>query len=283
MKSRCLSWTLAVVSAGVLLYLYVPLVAVVVASVNADRFGVRWGGFTLDWYAALRGNAGALRAAGNSLLVAAVSTGVSTALGSLLGYGLARFSFRGRRLAAGLLRVPVLLPDIVLAVALLLFFGQTRRWLGVGEPGRMLMILGHVTFQLPFVALVVRARATGLDPALEEAARDLGATPTAAFRTVTLPLLAPGILAGALLAFTLSLDDFMTAFLLSGPGTATLPVWIYAGVRRGLSPEIHALSTLVMVASLAAVAAAQWVRTSQDATAGDGRNPQSGSSGNPQP
>ncbi|HMO63777.1 MAG TPA: ABC transporter permease [Verrucomicrobiota bacterium] len=157
----------------------------------------------------------------------------------------------------GLLRVPMFLPDIVLAAALLLFFGLTRRWLGVGDLGLGIMILGHVTFQLPFVALVVRARATGLDPLLEEAARDLGATPGAAFRRVTLPLLAPGILAGALLAFTLSLDDFVTSFFLSGPGTATLPVLIYANVRRGLSPEIHALATLLIIASLAVVLAAR--------------------------
>ncbi|MBN8248086.1 MAG: ABC transporter permease [Verrucomicrobia bacterium] len=265
---------LGVGSAAVLLYLYLPLMAVAVASVNADRFGARWGGFTPHWYAALGRNADALRAGGNSLLVATASTVIATVLGSLLGYGLARFAFPGRHLAAGVLRLPVLLPDIVLAVALLLFFGQTRRWLGVGQPGLLLIILGHVTFQLPFVALVVRARATGLDPALEEAARDLGATPLAAFRAVTLPLLAPGILAGALLAFTLSLDDFVTAFLLSGPGTATLPVLIYAGVRRGLSPEIHALSTLVMGASLLAVLATQWIRTAQDGTAGNRKDAQ---------
>ncbi|MCW5558734.1 MAG: ABC transporter permease [Verrucomicrobiae bacterium] len=267
-RSPILRGILGAWSAAVLLYVYLPLAAVAVASVNADRFAGRWGGFTWEWYAALGRNADALRAARNSLIVAATSTAIATVLGSLLGYGLARFAFRGRRLAEGFLRVPVFLPDIVFAVALLLFFGQTRRWLGVGEPGMLLMIVGHATFQIPFVALVVRARATGLDPSLEEAARDLGATPLAAFRAVTLPLLAPGILAGALLAFTLSLDDFMTAFLLSGPGTATLPVLIYAGVRRGLSPEIHALSTLVMVASLAVVFASRWIRPRREGEEG---------------
>jgi len=260
MKRPILRWLLAGVSAVVLVAVYLPLLAVALASVNADRYGAHWGGFTGAWYAGLGRNTEALRAAWNSLVVAGASTAIATVLGSLLGFGLARMRFRGCRLAEGFLRVPVLLPDIVLAVALLLFFGQTRRWLGAGDPGLLIMILGHVTFQIPFVAMVVRARATGLDPALEEAARDLGAAPVTAFRTVTLPLLAPGIVAGALLAFTLSLDDFVTAFLLSGPGTGTLPVLIYSSVRRGLSPEIHALSTLVMIVSLAVVLASQWMR-----------------------
>lgn len=255
---------LAVTAAALGVFLYLPLAAVAVASFNASRFGGAWGGFTLEWYRRLLDNPTALQAAKNSLVLAVTSTAIATVLGTLLGYGLARHGFRGRRLAEGLLRVPVFIPDIVLAVALVLFFGLTRRWLGVGDLGLGLMVLGHVTFQLPFVALVVRARAAGLDPALEEAARDLGATPVAAFRRVTLPLLAPGILAGALLAFTLSLDDFVTSFFLSGPGSATLPVLIYAGVRRGLSPEIHALSTLLIVASLAVVLAARWFQRGRE-------------------
>lgn len=260
MKHMRLRRVLAVTAAALGVFLYLPLAAVVVASFNASRTGTTWGGFTLGWYRRLLDNPEALLAARNSLVLALASTAIATVLGTLLGYGLARHGFRGRRLAEGLLRVPVFIPDIVLAVALLLFFGLTRRWLGVGDLGLGIMILGHVTFQLPFVALVVRARAAGLDPALEEAARDLGATPVAAFRRVTLPLLAPGILAGALLAFTLSLDDFVTSFFLSGPGSATLPMLIYAGLRRGLSPEIHALSTLVLAASLAAVLAARWLQ-----------------------
>lgn len=263
-RRRGLNLVLALLAAALAAFVYLPLAAVVAASFNAARFGPEWGGFTLAWYARLPENAEALRAARNSLVVALASTGLATALGSLLGWGLARHRFRGRRTAEGLLRVPVLLPDIVLAAALLLFFGLTRRWLGVGDLGLGIMILGHVTFQLPFVALVVRARAAGLDPALEEAARDLGATPAAAFRRVTLPRLAPGILAGALLAFTLSLDDFVTSFFLSGPGSATLPVLIYASVRRGLSPEIHALSTLLIVASLAAALLARWFQGAEN-------------------
>lgn len=258
MKSGRLNRALGATAAALGVFLYLPLAAVLVASFNASRFGTRWEGFTLDWYRRLLDNGAALLAARNSLVLALASTAVATVLGTLLGYGLARFSFRGKRAAEGLLRVPVFLPDIVLAVALLLLFGLTRRWLGVGDLGLGIMILGHVTFQIPFVALVVRARTAGLDPALEEAAHDLGATPVAAFFRVTLPMLAPGILAGALLAFTLSLDDFVTSFFLSGPGTATLPVLIYANVRRGLSPDMHALSTLVMAVSLTAVLAARW-------------------------
>lgn len=257
MRRPGIFWLTAAATVLALAYVYLPLATIALASFNAARFGTRWEGFTLEWYVRLFQNADAWQAARNSLTVALASTSIATVLGTLLGFGLARRRFRGRRAAEGLLRVPMCLPDIVLAVALLLFFGQTRRFLGIGELGLGIMILGHVTFQLPFVALVVRARASGLDPCLVEAARDLGATTPVAFMRVTLPLLMPGILGGALLAFTLSLDDFMTSFLLSGPGSATLPVLIYSSVRRGLSPEIHALSTLIMVTSLLAVVAAR--------------------------
>lgn len=246
---------LAAVAAALLVFLYAPLAVVAVASFNAARFGAGWEGFTLEWYAGLSANAPALAAAKNTLLLASVSTAVATVLGTLLGYGLARAPFRGRRAAAGLLQAPLLLPDIVLAVALLLFFSLTRRWLGVGDLGLGTMLVGHVTFQIPFVALVVRARTAGLDPALEEAARDLGAGPVRAFLRITLPLLAPGVLAGALLAFTLSLDDFVVSFFTSGPGATTLPVLIYSSARRGVTPDIHALSTLVLAASVLAVLA----------------------------
>jgi spermidine/putrescine transport system permease protein len=237
---------------AVLLYgfLYAPIMVVILYSFNAARFGAGWAGFTLHWYATLADNPVALGAAKNTLLLGLGSTLVSTVLGTLLGFGLSRFRFPGQTLVGRLLYVPVFIPDIVLGVALLLFYSLVRKWLGLFELGLTTMTLAHVTFQIPFVAIVVRVRMAGLDPSLEEAARDLGANEWRTFRHVTLPLILPGVLAGALLAFTLSLDDFVVSFFTSGPGSATLPILIYASVKRGLTPDINALSALIILASL---------------------------------
>jgi spermidine/putrescine transport system permease protein len=151
-----------------------------------------------------------------------------------------------------MLYLPVFIPDVVMAVSLLLFYSLARSWFGLFELGLTTMILAHVTFQIPFVAIVVRARLAGLDPALEEAAHDLGANEWQTFRHVTLPLILPGVLAGGMLAFTLSLDDFVVSFFTSGPGSTTLPILIYSSVKRGLTPDINALSTLIILASVTA-------------------------------
>lgn len=232
------------------LFLYAPIVIVVVYSFNAARFGAGWTGFTTRWYAELWQNQAALHAAQNTLLLATASTLISVGLGTLLGYGLSRTDFPGKKFLSRLLQVPVFIPDIVLAVALLLFFSLVREWLRGPELGLFTMVLAHVTFQISFVTLVVRARLAGLDRSLEEAARDLGANPWQTFRHVTLPLMLPGIAAGALLAFTLSLDDFVVSFFTSGPGSTTLPILIYSSVKRGLTPDINALSTLIVLASI---------------------------------
>jgi len=246
------SFTLGICAALLYMFLYAPIIVVVVYSFNAARFGAGWGGFTTKWYAALLDNKPALQAAQNTLLLAGFSTAISTVLGTLLGYGLDRFRFPGRKWFDQVLYAPVFIPDIVLAVSLLLFFSLVRQWLGVFEPGLATMVVAHVTFQISFVAIVVRARLAGLDPALEEAARDLGADHWRTFRHVTLPLMMPGVLAGAMLAFTLSLDDFVVSFFTSGPGATTLPILIYSSVKRGITPDINALSTLMICASLAA-------------------------------
>jgi spermidine/putrescine transport system permease protein len=232
------------------LFIYAPILVVIVYSFNAARFGAGWAGFTTKWYGALWENSFALSAAKNTLRLAVFSTACSTALGTLLGYGLSRFDFPGKKAFARFLYVPVFIPDIILAVALLLFFSLIRNRLGFFELGLTTMVLAHVTFQIPFVAIVVRSRLVGLDPALEEAARDLGANEWQTFRYVTLPLMWPGVLAGAMLAFTLSLDDFVVSFFTSGPGSTTLPILIYSSVKRGITPEINALSTLIVLASI---------------------------------
>jgi spermidine/putrescine transport system permease protein len=180
---------------------------------------------------------------------------VSTVLGTLLGIGLARYRFPGKKLFSMLMYIPVVIPDIVMAVALLLMFALLRHWLGIFELGMTTMILAHVTFQIPFVAVVIRARLVGADPAIEEAAHDLGATGFQTFRYVTLPMIAPAVVAGAALAFTLSLDDFVVSFFTTGPGATTLPILIYSSVKRGITPDINALSTLIVLISIVATVA----------------------------
>ena len=240
------------VSLGLFAFLYAPILVVVLFSFNAARFGSGWKGFTLEWYSTLFQNPLALDALRNTLVLAAGSTLVSTVIGTMLGYALRRYEFPGSRALSRLLHVPVFVPDVVMAVSLLLLFKLLRQWLGIFELGLMTMAIGHVTFQIPFVAIIVRSRMAGLDPALEEAAHDLGANARQVFQHVTLPLMMPGVLAGAMLAFTLSLDDFVVSFFTSGPGSTTLPILIYSSVKRGVTPDINALSTLLIALSAAA-------------------------------
>lgn len=239
------------VAAGCLyLFVYAPIAVVIVYSFNAARFGADWEGFTWQWYATLFENRQALDAALNTILLALSSTAIATVLGTMLGYALSRFSIPGGRWVSQVLHLPVFVPDIVMGISLLMFYSMVRNWIGWPHLGMSAMIMAHVTFQIPFVAIVVRARMAGLDPALEEAAHDLGADARQAFFRVTLPLLMPGIVAAALLAFTLSLDDFVVSFFTTGPGATTLPILIYSSVKRGISPDINALSTLIIAASI---------------------------------
>jgi len=233
-------------------FLYLPLVSVAVFSVNATRYGLVWKGFTLDWYTKLFQNELILTAAWNTLVLAVVSTLVATVVGTLLAIGLDRFPW-GRKTNTFLdvvLHIPVVIPDIILAAALVLAFGLLRFLSSIFEPGLFNMIIGHITFQIAFVALVVRSRLVTIGRDIEEAARDLYATTPYLLRRVTIPLLLPGIVAGAMLAFTLSLDDFVISFFTAGPDSVTLPIYIYAAVRRGVTPQIHALSTLIVLVTV---------------------------------
>lgn len=243
---------LAFITTVLFAFLYAPLAIVVIHSFNAARHGGAWRGFTFDWYRALLNNSVALDAAKTTVLLGLSSTAVATLLGTLLALGLSGVKFRGKRLLETSLLVPVVIPDIVMAVALLLLFSLVREQLSFLEPGLLTMALAHITFQIPFVTLVVRARLSGFDRSLDEAARDLGATAWQSFWRVKLPLMAPGIVAGALLAFTLSIDDFVVSFFTTGPGATTLPILIYSSVKRGITPDIHALSTLFICAAVAA-------------------------------
>jgi spermidine/putrescine transport system permease protein len=237
--------------AAILLYvfMYIPIMVVAVFSFNDSKHGVAWKGFTTKWYGVLFANEQALSATMNSLILAGSSAVISTVLGTLLGYGLSRYWFPAKKTVSTLMYIPVIIPDILMAVALLMFYGVLRDALGIFELGLSTMIFAHVTFQIAFVAVVVKSRMVGLDPSLEEAARDLGANRWNVFWKVTFPLMLPGIVSGALLAFTLSLDDFVVSFFTAGPGSTTLPILIYSSVKRGITPDINALSTLMVCAS----------------------------------
>ena len=230
-------------------FLYLPLAAVAVFSVNATRYGLVWRGFTLDWYTKLIQNEFILEAAWNTLVLAVVSTAIATILGTVLAIGMDRFPWtrRANTFLDLVLHIPVVIPDIILAAALVVAFGLLRLVSSFFEPGLLNMIIGHITFQISFVALVVRSRLVSIGSDVEEAARDLFADNSYLLRRITLPLLLPGIVAGAMLAFTLSLDDFVISFFTAGPESVTLPLFIFAAVRRGVTPQIHALSTLVVL------------------------------------
>ena len=226
----------------VYLFLYLPILVVVALSFNESRRGVHFTGFTLKWYQGLFQDPRVLEYFANTL----VSTLVSTVLGTLLALGLVRYRFPGKGFLRYLLYVPVVVPDVVMGVSLLLLFAFSRELLGFPRLSLLTVILGHITFQVAFVTLVVRSRLLLLDPALEEAARDLGARGFQTFLHVTLPLAWPGVAAGALLALTLSLDDFVVTFFTAGPGATTLPLYIYSSVKLGVSPKVHALSSLIV-------------------------------------
>ena len=223
-------------------FLYVPIGLLVAYSFNASKLVTVWGGFSTKWYASLLQNEALLSAAWVSLRVAVASAFIASVLGTLAALALARYGrFRGRTAFAAMIYAPMVMPEVVIGLALLLMFVT----LDV-ERGLWTVIIAHATLGMCFVAVVVHARLARFDRSLEEAAMDLGAGPVQTFALVTLPLIAPAIVAGFLLAFTISLDDFVLASFVSGPGSTTLPMRIYAQVRLGVTPEINALSTLLL-------------------------------------
>ncbi len=227
------------------LFLYLPIVILVIFSFNASRHSAVWRGFTLDWYGKLFADRAIAVALKNSLIVAGCSTLISTVFGTMVALAMERYKFRGKLAFDALLYLPIIIPDIAMAVMLLLFFVLTKTRLGV-----ISIIISHAAFNISFVAVVVRARLAYFDISLEEAAQDLYANEWQTFRRVTLPLIMPGILGGALLAFTLSIDDFVITFFTAGPGSTTLPLRIYGMLKLGVTPEINALSSMMMVGSM---------------------------------
>jgi spermidine/putrescine transport system permease protein len=237
---------------AILAFLYLPLLILALYSFNESRINAVWSGFTFDWYLSLFKNRRVLEALTNSLIVAFASTLVSTILGTTAAIALNKYQYKYKNVINGLLYLPILIPEIVMGLSLLVLFSQAHIPLG-----KTSLILAHITFCVSFVVITVNARLEGMRPELEQAAMDLYATPFQTFRYVTLPLAMPGIVAGALMAFTLSIDDFIISFFVAGPNSTTLPLYIYAMVKRGISPEINALSTLLMLATIVLVVLAQ--------------------------
>jgi spermidine/putrescine transport system permease protein len=233
-------------------FLYLPLAVVVIFSFNDSRLNAEWVGFTLEWYERLAGNAAMLQAAANSLLIALTASAIATVLGTMAGIAIHRYR---PRLLPALVITPVAMPEILLGVSLLVFFLNSAKpllaALGIAfDLGLVTVVIAHITFCIGFVAIIVRARLAGTDESIFEAARDLGATPWQTFRLVTLPLILPGVIAGALMSFTLSIDDFVITFFTSGVGTKTLPLEIYTMIKVAVTPEVNAISTLLMVLTL---------------------------------
>ena len=234
-KGSYVQWAVAL---AVYAFLYVPLIIVVVYSFNDSKLNAEWVGFTLDWYRKLFQDGEMLSAAGNSLMIALVASTVATVLGTMAGVAMHRYKVK---LLSLLVLTPIAIPEILVGVSLLIFFVMLNITLGLVS-----ITLAHIAFCIGFVAIVVRSRLSGMDESLTEAARDCGATPLQAFRLVTLPLIMPGVLAGALMAFTLSIDDFVITFFTAGANASTLPLQIYSMIKIAVTPEVNAVSTLLM-------------------------------------
>lgn len=248
-----LSWQ-GMFSGLMFFYMYLPLLVLTFYSFNNSAYSAGWQGFTLKWYTRLFRDTRILGALQNSLIVALVSVGIAAVLGTLMAVGLARYQFAGKTLYRGVAYLPVIVPDIAIAVATLVFLAV------IGTPLSLWTIVAaHVVFCLAYVAITVSSRISALDPHLEEAALDLGATPFQAFIKVLLPELMPAIIAGCLLSFVLSMDDFLIASFTAGTGSTTLPMEIFSRIRTGVKPDINALSVILILLSGAVAFVAEWL------------------------
>jgi spermidine/putrescine transport system permease protein len=254
--------TLGAYTGLILVLLYAPIGVMIAFSFNESKY-LRWTGFTLDWYRRMADNRDLKSALATTLVLAAVATAASTVLGTLAALA-ARRSFRGKRLYTTLVSLPVMVPDIVLAISMLALFRRADL-----KPSILTAIIAHTTFNLSYVALVISARLEGMDRSVELAAQDLGASPVRAFWKVTFPAIFPGILSGGLLAFTLSFDDFVITYFTIGSDETTLPVLIYSMVRFGVTPEINAISTVILAVSLVLIVVA--LKVSKVPVTGGGR------------
>ena len=252
---------------AVFVFLYAPIVILIVFSFNDSRRNIVWQGFTTDYYVKAAQNTALIEAFSNSLIIALVSTVLSTVIGALLALAFWRFRFPGKPALDGAAALPIVIPEICMGVALLVFFNRVGWPADLPWPLNLTpIVIGHVAFSFPFVAVVVRARMAGFDRSLEEASKDLGASEWQTFWNVTVPFMKPGLIAGGLLAMTLSLDDFVITFFTSGPGTLTFPVQVYSMVRFGATPEVNAASTVLIVLTIVlTIVAVRWQRPDKEA------------------
>lgn len=247
-------------------FLYIPILSLVIFSFNSNKLVTVWAGFSTKWYSALMRNQQILEAAFLSLKIALITATIAVVLGTLVALCLTRLGvFRGRALLSGLATAPLVMPEVITGLSLLLLFVAMEQ--AIGWPagrGVLTIIIAHATFAMAYVAVVVQSRLVGMDPSIEEAALDLGAKPAKVFFVITLPIIAPALISGWLLAFTLSLDDLVISSFVSGPGASTLPMVIYSKVRLGLSPEINALATLMVLVVALGVILASWLLARQE-------------------
>lgn len=259
-------WPLRVIVGGTLLFLYLPLIILMVFSFNDSRRNVVWQGFTLKYYEKAFNNSSLIEAFTNSLTIAFLCTIISVILGALAAVMLWRFKFPGKTPLEGAMALPIVVPEICMGVAMLVFFARVFPWpQGLPWPLNLGAItIAHVSFAFPFVATVVRARLASFNRELEEAAKDLGADEWRTFWDVLVPHMQPGLIAGALLAFTLSLDDFVITFFTAGPDTITFPVKVYSMLRFSVTPEVNAASTILIVVTVVLTAVGLQMQANQE-------------------
>lgn len=229
----------------VFLFLYLPIIVLIVFSFNNTKLNIVFEGFTLNWYKELLSNTTLLNALKNTLIVATTSTLVSTIIGTISAFGLYKFNFKGKKLIDAILYVPIVIPEIVLGISLLSIYTLMNFSLGL-----VTIIIAHITFSIPYVIVSVRSSLQGMNPQLEEVSSDLGANSIQTFFRVTLPSIAPGIFSGALLAFTLSMDDVVISYFTSGPEGNTLPLYIYSMIKSGITPDVNAMFSIIIFITL---------------------------------
>ena len=239
------NWSSKIVIGLVFLFLYLPIIVLIVFSFNDTKLNILFEGFTLKWYGTLAENRTLLEAFKNTLVVAIISTLISIVIGTIGAFGLSRYDFKGKKLINSLIYIPIVMPDIVIGISLLAVYTLMRLSLGM-----FTLILAHIAFSIPYVLVSVRSTLEGMNPYLEEASSDLGASALQTFFRVTLPTIAPGILSGAMLVFTLSMDDVVVSYFTAGPEAVTLPQYIYSMIKSGISPDVNALFSLMLLVTL---------------------------------
>ena len=236
-------------------FLYIPIIVVIIYSFNTSKRNITFDGFTLEWYGKMFKNEQLMRAFYNTLIVSFVSTAISVVIGTLCAVGLHKFEFKLKSLISDALYIPIVIPELVLGIGLLVFFSAINLPTSIYT-----LIISHVTFSMPFVVITVRSRIAGFDKSIEEAARDLGANELHTFMRVTLPMIAPGVISGGMLALTMSLDDVVVSYFTAGPDSTTLPLKILGMVKKGVSPDVNALSALMIVGTIAIMVISQLIQ-----------------------